>query len=178
MNYLRFSIQFLYSIHFLKSRSKLSFYSQLKSRRLLFGDHENVLIFTAVFFFFFFACVLSHAHLFTTLWTVAHQAPLSMGFPRQEYWNGLPFPSLGEIPDPGIKLAYPASPTSTSRFFTTDPSGESKSTVVIVTNYWITYTINGLTVWYVKYILIREPYLNKAITKKKKEKSSLPCNSH
>ena len=163
MNHQRFLIQFLYSIHFLKSRSKLSFYSQLKSTRLLFGDHENVLIFTVFFaFFFFLACMLSHAHVFTTLWTVAHQAPLSMGFPRQEYWNGLPFPSLGEIPDPGIKLAFPASPTSTGRFFTTEPSGESKSTVVILINYWIIYTINGLTVWYVKYILIREPYLNKA----------------
>ena len=35
-------------------------------------------------------------------WTVAHQAPLSMGFSRQEYWNGLPFPSPGDLPDPGI----------------------------------------------------------------------------
>ena len=36
-------------------------------------------------------------------WTVAHQAPLSMGFPRQEYWGGLPFPSPGDLPNPGIK---------------------------------------------------------------------------
>ena len=43
-----------------------------------------------------------------TLWTVAHQAPLSMGFSRQEYWSGLPFPSLGGLPDPGIELASPA----------------------------------------------------------------------
>ena len=40
---------------------------------------------------------------FVTLWTVAHQAPLSMGFPRQEYCSGLPVPSLGDLPDPGIK---------------------------------------------------------------------------
>ena len=39
-----------------------------------------------------------------TPWTVAHQAPLSMGFPRQEYWSGLPFPSPGDLPNPGIKL--------------------------------------------------------------------------
>ena len=38
-----------------------------------------------------------------TAWTVAHQAPLSMGFSRQEYWSGLPFPSPGDLPDPGIK---------------------------------------------------------------------------
>ena len=41
-------------------------------------------------------------------WTVAYQAPLSMGFSRQEYWSGLPFPSLGDLPDPGIKPGSPA----------------------------------------------------------------------
>ena len=44
----------------------------------------------------------------TTPWTVAHQAPLSMGFSRQEYWSGLPFPPPGDLPDPGIKLLSPA----------------------------------------------------------------------
>ena len=50
--------------------------------------------------------VLSHfspVRLFSTPWTIAHQAPLSMGFSRQAYWNGLPFPSTGDLPDPGIK---------------------------------------------------------------------------
>ena len=46
-----------------------------------------------------FNCV----QLFATLWTVAHQAPLSMGFSQQEYWSGLPFPSTKDLPDPGIK---------------------------------------------------------------------------
>ena len=46
----------------------------------------------------------SHVGLFTTLWAVAHQAPLSMGFSRQEYWSGLPCPPLGELPNPGIEL--------------------------------------------------------------------------
>ena len=41
-------------------------------------------------------------------WTVAHQAPLSMGFSRQEYWSGLPFPSPGDLPDPGIEPGFPA----------------------------------------------------------------------
>ena len=45
---------------------------------------------------------------FATLWTVAHQAPLSMGFSRQEYWHGLPFPSPGDLPDSGTKSASPA----------------------------------------------------------------------
>ena len=49
--------------------------------------------------------VLSHVQLFDTPWSAAHQAPPSMGFSRQEYWSGLPFPSPGDLPDPGIKLS-------------------------------------------------------------------------
>ena len=58
-------------------------------------------------------CVLSRfsrVQLFVTLWTVAHQAPLSMGFSRQGYWSGLPFPSPGDLPDPGIESTSPATP--------------------------------------------------------------------
>ena len=51
---------------------------------------------------------LSCVRLFVTPWTVAHQAPLSMGFPRQEYWSGLSFPSPGDLPDSGIKPCCPA----------------------------------------------------------------------
>ena len=46
---------------------------------------------------------LSHVRLFATPWTLAHQAPPSMGLSRQEYWSGLPFPSPGDLPDPEIK---------------------------------------------------------------------------
>ena len=56
------------------------------------------------------ALSLTCVQLFETLWTVACQAPLFMGFPRQEYWNGLPFPSPGDLPDPGIKPTSPVSP--------------------------------------------------------------------
>ena len=49
-------------------------------------------------------CVLSCVRLFATSWTIAHQAPLSKEFSRQEYWNGLPFPTPGDLPNPGIKL--------------------------------------------------------------------------
>ena len=52
--------------------------------------------------------LLSRVRLFTTPWTVAHQASPSMGFSRQEYWSGLPFPSLGDLPDPRIKPGSPA----------------------------------------------------------------------
>ena len=51
---------------------------------------------------------LSRGWLFVTPWTVAYQAPLSMGFSRQEYWSGLPFPSPGDLPDPGIESGFPA----------------------------------------------------------------------
>ena len=54
--------------------------------------------------------VFSHLQLFGTSWTVACQAPPSVGFPRQEYWSGLPFPPPGVLPDPGIEPKCPASP--------------------------------------------------------------------
>ena len=54
--------------------------------------------------------------------TIACQAPVSMGFPRQEFWHGLPFPSPGDLPDPGIVLAFPA---STDGFFTAEPPGKA-----------------------------------------------------
>ena len=52
--------------------------------------------------------LLSHVPLFATLWTVARQAPLSMGFSRQEYWSGLPFPFPRDLPNPGIEPWSPA----------------------------------------------------------------------
>ena len=58
---------------------------------------------------------------FVTPWTVACQAPLSMEFPRQDYWGGLPFPSPWDLPDPGIE---PMSPALAGRFFTTEPPGK------------------------------------------------------
>ena len=55
-----------------------------------------------------YVCVLSLIRLFVTPWTVTQQAPLSMGFSRQEYWSGLLFPSPGDLPDPEIEPAFPA----------------------------------------------------------------------
>ena len=72
-------------------------------------------------------CMLSHfscVRLFATLWTVAHQAPLSMGFSRQEYWWGLPVPSPGNLLNPGIKPVSPVSPTVAGGFFTAEPPGK------------------------------------------------------
>ena len=52
-----------------------------------------------------------------TQWTVAHQAPLSMGFSSQLYWSGLPFLSLGDLPDPGMEPMFLASPALAGNFF-------------------------------------------------------------
>ena len=72
-----------------------------------------------------FAFTLSHSlsrvRLFTTLWTVAHKAPPSIGFSRQEYWGGLPFPSPGDLPDPGIELR---SPSLQADALTSEPPGK------------------------------------------------------
>ena len=54
-------------------------------------------------------------------WTLAHQAPLSVEFSRQEYWSGLPFPPPRDLPDPGIEPVSPASPAVAGRFFTLEP---------------------------------------------------------
>ena len=70
-----------------------------------------------------FVCVLSrfnHVQLFATPWTVAQQSPLSMGFSRQEYWSELPFPSPGDLPNPGIK---PRVSCLVYGFYTTAPTG-------------------------------------------------------
>ena len=68
--------------------------------------------------------LLSHVQLFAILWTIACQAPLSMAFFRQEYWNCLPFPTLGDLPNPGLKPASPTSPALAGGFFTAEPPGK------------------------------------------------------
>ena len=63
---------------------------------------------------------LSHVQLFVTPWTVARQAPLSMGFSRQEYWSGLPCSPPQDLPNPGIEPVFLTSPALPGRFFTTN----------------------------------------------------------
>ena len=69
---------------------------------------------------------LSRVQLFATPWTVAYQASPFMRFSRQEYWSGLPFPSPGDIPDPGIKPASLSSPALAGGFFTTGATWETQ----------------------------------------------------
>ena len=74
---------------------------------------------------YFYACMLSQVRFFETLWTVAWQAPLSVGFSRQEYWSQLPFPPPGDLPDSGIKLVPPAFPAFQVDSLPTEPPGKS-----------------------------------------------------
>ena len=79
------------------------------------------------------ACLLSHfsrVQLFAMLWTVAHQASLSIGFSRQGYWNGLPFPPPEDLPNPGIEPVSLMSPALVSVFFTTSATWEAMTVII------------------------------------------------
>ena len=83
------------------------------------------------------ACMLGHfsrVWLFVTPWTVAHQASLSMGFSRQEYWSGLPLPPPGYLPDPGIKPASFMSAALAGGFFTTSTTWKAPFTLDLGVN--------------------------------------------
>ena len=69
-------------------------------------------------------CLFSHARLFATSWTVAHQAPLSTEFYREEYWSRLPFPPPEDLPNPGIEPMPLTSPVLAGGFFTTSAPGK------------------------------------------------------
>ena len=89
-------------------------------------------------------CALSHVGLFVTLWTVAHQAPLSMGFFRQEYWSGLPFPPPRDLPDAGIEPKSPVSPALAGRFFTCWAIGEAAYHYQWI---WVVHGVNPWILW-------------------------------
>ena len=80
---------------------------------------------------------LSHVGLFVILWTVAHQASPSMGFSRQEHWRGLPFPSPGDLPDPGIK---PGSPALQADALPSQPPGKPPSSICVQKCFWVSST--------------------------------------
>ena len=94
-----------------------------------------------------FDCV----QLFETLWTVTHQAPLSMGFSRQEYWSRLPCPSPGDLPDPGkgtnIKLFELTTPALASRFFTHWATWEAHLSITLRINSKFLTTVSEYFGW-------------------------------
>ena len=107
----------------------------------------------SVFLFLFFSVIkvkvksLSHVWLFATPWTVACQAPLSMGFSRQEYWSRLPFPSPGNLSNPGIE---PRSSALQADTLTSEPPGKPKSS----SNYLKKGKVNLITFYLTQHITI------------------------
>ena len=115
-----------------KSQTRLHFHFHFQS--LCYFSSSSSLIswlpymFTHLFIFidentFVLSC-FSHVWLFVTVYTIACQASLTMGFSRQEYWSGLPFPPSGDLPNPGIEPTSLMSPALAGRFFTTSITWE------------------------------------------------------
>ena len=85
------------------------------------------------FFYWYIACMLScfsHVQLFVNIWTVARQAPLPMGFSRQEYWSGLSCLPPGDLPDPGIKPVPLMAPALAGRIFTISTPWEAPRSII------------------------------------------------
>ena len=87
-----------------KSQTRLSDWTEL----IFFISHDHFNMTQLIYLDKVKLKLLSRIQLFATPWTVACQDPQSVGFPRQEYWSGLPFPSPGDLPDPGIEPRSPA----------------------------------------------------------------------
>ena len=84
----------------------------------------------------------------TALWTVAHQALLSVEFSRQEYWSGLPFPIPGNLPNPGIEPMSPVSPAVAGGFFATAPPRDTKEHLTQCFIIWNLFNPNNSSMWY------------------------------
>ena len=95
-------------------------------------------------------CVLSrfiHVRVFATLWTVARQAPLPMGLSRWKYCRGLPCPSPGDLPDPGIKRTSPSSPALAGRFSTNSATWEVQLPLYFTIIHFILVSLSLLLRW-------------------------------
>ena len=98
-------------------------FATLYSKDLMHSPYIHTHVFTCMH-----ACILSHfspVQVFVTLWTIALQAPLSVGFSRQEYWSRLPCPPPGDLPDPGIKPKCLTPPALVGGFFTSSTIWEA-----------------------------------------------------
>ena len=105
-------------------------------------------------------CVCARVRLFVTPWIITHQAPLSMGFFRQEYWSGLPLPPPRDLPILGIKPTSPMSPALAGRFFNTEPPGKPSNEAAPL-------SCLNFTGFNRKYASYQEPGKSKAEKKKK-----------
>ena len=122
-----------------------------RHRDMMHTHHICTHIYMCTHIYTIYICVcaqsLSRVWLFVTPRTVAHQAPLSIGFLSQEYWNGLPFLPPGDLPDPGIEPASLASPALAGVFFTTAPPGKPIYHVCVCVYVWtslVTQTVKNL----------------------------------
>ena len=104
------------------------------------------------------AFVLSHVWLFATPWTVARRTPLSMEFSRQEYWNGLPSPSPGDLPEPGIEPLSLESPALAGMFFTSWGTGEAPLLGSVVKVIIIIIMSSGVSQIYIKILSLSIPF--------------------
>ena len=96
-------------------------------------------------------CALSHVQLSATPWTMAHRAPLSMRFPRQEYRSGLPFPTPEDLPNSGMELTYLTSPVLAGGLFTTGPPRKPRLTQKTRKKPSLKHVYS---VWFMKYFLL------------------------
>ena len=96
----------------------------IQNSPLYFKAHNPVAFHTHTILYNHCVCMLSGVQLFVTPWTVAHHAPLSMGFSRQGYWSELPLPSLRDLPYPGMEPTPLVSPALAGGLFTTVPPGK------------------------------------------------------
>ena len=112
--------------HHLNSTIKILLFLRYHQYIYLFIYLKSILPFVH----FKVSCRLSHVWLFVTLWTVAHQSPLSKEFSRQEYWGGVPFPPSEDLLDPGIKPMSLASLALAGQFFTTITPGNPDISVL------------------------------------------------
>ena len=96
--------------------------------------------------------LLSRVQLFATPWTVAHQAPQSMEFSRQEYWSGFPFPSPGDLPNPGIE---PGSPALQADALLSEPPGKQiiSGTTKVKRLYRMRQEVRDLTRTFLNFLL-------------------------
>ena len=108
----------------------------VKKTENLMYIHNLEKIHLCVFYVYVYKCasLVSHVSLFTTPWTVAHQAPLSMGFSRQEHWSGLPFPPAGDLSNPGIE---PRSPPLLADSLSSEPPGKPYTHIHTHIHIWI-----------------------------------------
>ena len=142
LNHLHPNMKFLppkQSLHLLPPPMWQYFHFCLSTLTLFIDNTENSILFlkfqmSFTIMFKSCVCLLSHfscVWLFVTLQTVAHQVPLSIGFSRQEYWNGLPCPPPWNLPDPGIEPASLTSPALAGRIFTTNTTQEAHHVQVL-----------------------------------------------